>query len=109
MFPVRLRNKGFKYPVFKNTLSIQKEDVIEQAVLPVLELSLDEDERLCQTSEPSNLVQTHSDLVDIKYFIVLKLIEICEICIHESNILKIINILEKVNSKQIGPPSEPSK
>ena len=78
--------------------------MIEHAVLPVLELSIDEDERLCQIStDPSNLVQLHSDLVEIKYFIVLKLIDICEICIHESNILKIVTILEKVKSGQTCP------
>lgn len=40
--------------------------------------------------------QFHSDLLEIKHFMVSKLIELSQICADEQNILKIIDILEQI-------------
>lgn len=40
--------------------------------------------------------QFHSDLLEIKHFMVTKLIELSQICVDEQNILKIVDILEQI-------------
>lgn len=82
------------------------DDVIQQAILPCIERSISEDNIYYHgfDNDPVNLVQMHSELVEIKSFVVNKLIELSSLCHYEENILKIVGIyqqiihLEKTNS-----------
>lgn len=81
------------------------EDVIRLALLPLVEKSIDEDNQFYRSldvqdgSPPTpSIQQFHSDLIEIKYFIVSKLIDISNICIDETSIFRIVQIFEKIIS-----------
>ena len=85
------------------------EDVIRIALLPLVEKSIDEDNQFYHSldvqdgSPPTpSIQQFHSDLIEIKYFIVSKLIELSNICVDETNIFKIVEIFERIISLEIS-------
>lgn len=71
------------------------EEVIKEVLIPCYEKCLEEDDlyyRPLANSDPTS----HVDLFEMKYFIVVKLIDLTQLCLDEDNMLKIIKIFEKI-------------
>lgn len=81
------------------------EDIIRLALLPICDESIEEDDKFYHSLDNSNgspptpsVQQFHSDLVEMKYFIVTKLTELAQICVDENSVFKIISIFERIVS-----------
>ncbi len=76
------------------------DDVIEQALLPCIEQSINGDNRYYRSMDTDNneSLRMHADLIDMKYFVISKLIELAPLCHYENNALKIIDIFSQIIS-----------
>jgi hypothetical protein len=74
------------------------DDVIQQALLVCIEKSIDEDNKYYRSMDYDHAASVimHSDLVEIKSFLINKLIEIAPLCHYEENILKILDIFKHI-------------
>lgn len=78
------------------TWFFKQEDVIKHALLPLYEASVEEDDSYYRTASDLDPVQASIELVEMKSFVVQKLIELTNLCRDEDNLLKIISLFEKV-------------
>ncbi len=94
-------NPFFFHPILSPPTT--QEDVIRQALLPILTASIEQDNTFYHSLDPTDtspptqpLQQFHSDLVEIKFFVSTKLLDLSQICLDETNIFSIILIFEKI-------------
>ena len=74
------------------------DDVIQQALLVCIEQSIDDDNKYYRSMDSDHAASAtmHSDLVEMKSFLISKLIEIAPLCHYEENILKILDIFKHI-------------
>ena len=71
------------------------QDIISQAILPLYERVIVEDDEYFHATEHNNDYSV-SDLIEMKYLLVTKLIELTFYCNIETSMLKIIRIFDKI-------------
>lgn len=93
---IKLGNKFLK-------INRSKEEVIEMVLLPLFEEVILEEDAHYQSLKKNSQNQewtAYLDLFDVKSFIVNKLVDLQQMCNDERNILKIVQIYEKVSRKK---------
>ena len=71
--------------------------MISQCLLPIYEASLDEDDLYYKSIEcADSTILIYAELFEMKNFIVTKLIDLTQWCNQETNMIKIVEIFEKV-------------
>ncbi len=86
---------------YQNDNSTFAHDLIGNILLPIFELSVEEDDlhyrSFVDQQQESNHLQIFTELFEMKNFIVMKLIELTDICHDENNLISIVKIFEKVS------------
>ena len=95
-FLIEILHKKLK-EYYKTDQKSFTEEVINNALLPICELSIDEDDEYYHSL---NSYESYTDLIEMKNFLVLKLIDLTNYCNSENTLLKIIKILEKIISME---------